>query len=225
MNLNTIIRNKDAVSLLALSQVNFHAGINMMKTLREQSKKVKTEDSIRPVADDFEDVTPVSKDLVPLDVSANLVAASLLLASSINDEHLDFLKKNIRSPKGIIVSQMDWIANQEAQQRLMAAQKLDVKVSVDFFIEKIKGQQQEKINTYLVEAQSAIHSDIRSVDDTDLIHLIENTYVNKEWLTKLEDSSISLYEGAVKRIEEGKFADLPDELIDFAKAALKKRGK
>jgi hypothetical protein len=63
------------------------------------------------------------------------------------------------------------------------------------------------------------------VDETILIELIEENYIpyNLKWESKLQDSAISLYEGAKARIEKGEFADLPDELIEYAQEVLKQR--
>ena len=229
MNLNTILNNKDAVTLLALGQINFNAGLNMMKRLRADTKnKTKSEDDARgdtSVADEFAEYTPQQDTIPKLDVSANLVAASLLLASEIHKDELEFLKRNIKSPKGVIESQMDWMANQEAMQRLATAAKFGLTITVDTALAQIKGKNQDRVASFVTEAQSALIVNIKTMEARHLIHLIENTYDNPQWLAKLEDAAISLYEGAVKRIEAGKFADLPDELIQFAQDALKRRGK
>lgn len=229
MNITDTLKNQDAVSLMLLSQVNFRAGINMMATLRHEAKarKAKTEDSIRGdtyIEDQFADCAPQGPSIVPLDVSANLIGASLLLSTEQVNPDYEFLKRNIRSPKQIIISQMDWIADQEAKQRLATAQKFGLQVSVDKFLKQIKGQQQESIATFITEAQSALDPSLRSYETNDLITIIEETYNNKDWKTMLEDSIISLYESAAKRIEDGKFADLPDELVEFAQSVLKTRG-
>lgn len=230
MNLKSIITNKDAVSLLALGQINFNAGLDMMRKLKEEeaSRSSKTEDSIRKdttVVDEFDSYCPEVKKAPALDISANLVVASLLLASEIQGDNLDFLKRNIKTPKQVIEGQFDWMANQEAQARLVTATKFGLTVSADKFLAQIKGQHAGKIDSYTVEAHSAIKSHIKTMDTRHLIHLVEESYNNPQWLTKLEDSAISLYEGAVKRLEAGKFADLPDELVTFAQEALAKRQK
>lgn len=227
-SIKTILAAKDGVSLLLLSQINFNAGLGMMSKLREDERKrsVKSEDAIRDSttnADEFEQYLPTTKKAAPLDVSANLVAASLVLAYDISGDNIEFLKSGIKSPAAIIRSQMDWQANKEAQARMVTAHKFGLTVTADKFIAQIKGQQQEKIVEFITEAQSVTHSDIKGVDADSLIHLIEETYNNKEWQAKLTDSAISLYESAVKRIEAGKFADLPDEIINFAQEALTQR--
>ena len=230
MNIKTILNNKDAVSLLMLGQINFQAGLSMMQKLREDEKARahRTEDAARndtSVADEFAEYCPEVKKAPALDLSANLVVSSLLLASEIQGDNLEFLKRNIRTPRQIIEGQMDWMANQEAQARLVTATKFGLTVAVDKFLEQIKGQQHNKTVSYITEAQSAIKAGIKQMDTRHLQHLIEESYDYKEWKAKLEDSAISLYEGAVKRIEAGKFADLPDEVVTFAQEALKQRTK
>lgn len=230
MNIKTILQNKDAVSLMLLSQINFQAGLDMMSKLRadKKARNGKTEADIHPdhsVEDEFADIAPAQKKIPQLDISTNLVGATVLLASEVQRDDLEFLKRNIRSPKQIIVSQMDWIADQEANKRLATAAKFGLQVSVDKFLAQIKASQQEPTVEYITEAQSALRRDIRSLDTRHLIHLIEETYNQPKWLDKLKDSAIGLYEAAAKRIEAGKFADLPDELVQFAQDVLKERGK
>lgn len=228
MNIKSILANKDAVSLMLLSQINFQAGLDMMTRLRNDKKARtgKTEADIHPdhsVEDEFADIAPAQRKVPELDISTNLVGATVILASEIQRADLEFLKRNIRSPKQIIISQMDWIANQEAQQRLATAYKFGLQVSVDKFLAQIKASQQESTTEFITEAQSTIRKDLRAMESRHLYHLIEETYNKKDWLNKLKDSTISLYEAAVKRIEDGKFADLPDELVDFAKEIIKAR--
>jgi len=230
MNLKSIIAERNAVSILALGQINFNAGLDMMARLRQDAAKRKelTEDGARgdtSVADEFAQYTPEVKQAAPLDVSATLVVASLILANEIQGENLDFLKRNIKTPRQVIEGQFDWMANKEAQARLAIAARMKVEVSVDKFLTQIKGHQSGNVADFVTEAQSAVLVNIKQMETRHLIHLIEENYHNKDWLTKLEDSAISLFEGAQKRIMDGKFADLPDELIDFAQAALAKRGK
>lgn len=225
MNLATILNNKDAVTLLALGQINFQAGIDMMRRLREDHKKRTHlhEDEARADtnADEFAEYMPETINVPQLDVSTNLVAASLLMAHDIQGENVSFLKKNIRTPKQIIEQQFDWIADQEANQRLMTAQKFGLNVSVDKFLAQIKGQQKERIADFVSEAQSSIIMNIKGAGYDSLAHLVEDTYTPpKGWFQKLEDAAISLYETTVKRIQDGKFADLDDSIKSFAEAAM-----
>jgi len=227
-SIKSILAAKDGVSLLLLSQINFNAGLGMMSKLREdeRTRNDKSADALRndtTQADEFEQYLPTTKKAAPLDVSANLVAASLVLAYDISGDNIEFLKSGIKSPAAIIRSQMDWQANKEAQARMVTAHKFGLTVTADKFIDQIKGHQQDKIASFITEAQSATAAGIKGQEARHLIHIIEETYSNPEWRAKLADSAISLYESAVKRIEAGKFADLPDEIITFAQEALTQR--
>jgi hypothetical protein len=228
MNIKTILANRDAVSLLLLSRINFNAGLEMMKKLREDQKKrdSKEESDISgytSAEDEFEKYTPEQAKTEPLDISASLVVASLMMAHEVNGENLDFLKRGLRTPKQIVVSQMDWMADQEAKQRMMTAQKFGLTVSADKFLAQIKGKQQDQIASFVTEAQSAVNTGLRAMEYRHLTHLLEETYTRKTWLKELQDNAISLYEAAVKRLEDGKFADLPDEIVTFAQDALEAR--
>ena len=232
-SIKTIIERNDAISLLLLGRINFNAGIQMMKTLRAQDRKRQSfaEEDISSQhegdsrEDEFAQYAASVQTLVPLDVSVNQVLASLILAYNIKGENLDFYKSNLRTPKMIVVSQMDWQADKQAQANLMVAQKMGITVAVDKFLNVIKGKQADKTASFVTEVQSAARADIKTLDDRHLIHLIEDAYKEPKWLEQLEDAAIRLYELAVKRLTDGKFADLPDEVVEFAKAALAKRGK
>ena len=231
MNIQSIkstIEANNALSLLLLSRINFNSGLEMMKKLREdeKSRMSKTEDDIRhdtSAVDEFESYAAEVRKTKPLDQSVNLVLASLILANQVDGENLDFLKSGIRTPKTIIKSQMDWMADKEAKQRLMTAQKFGLTVSVDKFLATIKAKQVDKFTAYVTEAQSNYRKDIKSMEARHLIHLIEETYSDPKWKHNLEQSCVSLYESAAKRIEEGKFADLPDEVIEVAKEVLARK--
>ena len=231
MNIQSIkstIEANNALSLLLLSRINFNSGLEMMKKLREdeKSRMSKTEDDIRhdtSAVDEFESYAAEVRKTKPLDQSVNLVLASLILANQVAGENLDFLKSGIRTPKTIIKSQMDWMADKEAKQRLMTAQKFGLTVSVDKFLATIKAKQVDKFTAYVTEAQSNYRKDIKSMEARHLIHLIEETYSDPKWKHNLEQSCVSLYESAAKRIEEGKFADLPDEVIEVAKEVLARK--
>ena len=233
MNIKSIIESKDAVSLLLLQRINFNAGLSMMKTLRAEEKKraSKAEEDVWSKhagdewQDEFEKYAPQGEQLVPLDKSVNLIAASLMLAHEINGEGYDFYKSNLRTPKQVIVNQMDWMADKQAMSNLAIAQKMGVEVSVDKFKSVIKAKQAEKLRGYVVEAQSARNKEFDTMEARHLIHYIEENYNNPKWITELEDSAIRLYEAAVKRLNDGKFADLPGEVVEFAKAALARKGK
>ena len=180
MNIKTILSNKDAVSLLLLSQINFAAGLDMMKRLKADKLKRagKNEQDIHPdttVTDDFADMMPQVQAAPELDVSVNLVGASLILASEITQEDAQFLKSNILSPKAIIIKQMDWTANREAMQRMATASKFGLQVSVDKFLADIKAKQQEPITEFTIEAQSAIKPGIKAMETRHLVHLIEES--------------------------------------------------
>lgn len=227
-SIKSILSAKNALSLMLLSRINFNAGLEMMKKLREDQKKrnSKTEESIstHDLADDeFEKYAAEVKKTIPLDVSGSLVVASLICANEIHGDNLDFLKRSLKTPKQIIIGQMDWMADQEAKARMMTAQKFGLTVTADKFLAQIKGKQQEQIASFVTEAQSAIPSTVKTMEYRHLVHLIEESYTNKNWLAELQDNAISLYESAVKRLEDGKFADLPDEIITFAQDALAAR--
>jgi hypothetical protein len=231
MNITSIkstIESNNALSLLLLSRINFNSGLEMMKKLREdeKSRMVKSEDAIRhdtSAVDEFESYAAEVRKTKPLDQSVNLVLASLILANAVDGENLDFLKSGIRTPKTIIKSQMDWMADKEAKQRLMTAQKFGLTVSVDKFLATIKAKQADKFTAYVTEAQSNYRKDIKGMEARHLIHLIEETYSDPKWKHNLEQSCVSLYESAAKRIEDGKFADLPDEVIEVAKEVLARK--
>ena len=231
MNITSIkstIETNNALSLLLLSRINFNSGLEMMKKLREDEKArtIQTEDAIRndtSVQDEFDSYAAESRKTRPLDQSVNLVLASLILANAVDGENLDFLKSGIRTPKTIIKSQMDWMADKEAKQRLITAQKFGLTVSVDKFLATIKAKQADKFTAYVTEAQSNYRKDIKSMEARHLIHLIEETYSDPKWKHNLEQSCVSLYESAAKRIEDGKFADLPDEVIEVAKEVLARK--
>jgi hypothetical protein len=232
MNITSIkstIEANNALSLLLLSRINFNSGLEMMKKLREdeKSRMVKSEDALRSadtsLVDEFESYAAEVRKTKPLDQSVNLVLASLILANQVDGENLDFLKSGIRTPKTIIKSQMDWMADKEAKQRLMTAQKFGLTVSVDKFLATIKAKQADKFTAYVTEAQSNYRKDIKGMESRHLIHLIEETYSDPKWKHNLEQSCVSLYESAAKRIEEGKFADLPDEVIEVAKEVLARK--
>jgi hypothetical protein len=228
-SIKSTIEANNALSLLLLSRINFNSGLEMMKKLREDEKArmFKTEDAIRAndteAADAFESMCPQTQKTKPLDQSVNLVLASLILANEVQGDNLDFLKSGIRTPKMIIRSQMDWMADKEAKQRLMTAQKFGLQVSVDKFLASIKAKQSDKFNAYVTEAQSAHYSDILRCTHDDLVNIVEEQYNDPKWKHNLEQSCVSLYESAAKRIEEGKFADLPDEVIEVAKEVLARK--
>lgn len=230
-SIKTTIQNSNALSLILLSRINFNAGLDMMRKLREDEKarKEQSEDSLRTadssLVDEFESYAADVRKTKPLDQSVNLVLASLILANGITGENLDFLKSGLRTPKQIIKGQMDWMADKEAKQRLITAQKFGLTVSVDKFLETIKGKQVDKFASYVTEAQSAARKDIKGLEARHLIHLIEESYDNAKWQHDLEQSCVGLYEAAAKRIESGQFADLPDEVIEVAQAVLARKAE
>ena len=165
-SIKSILSAKNAMSLMLLSRINFNAGLEMMKKLREDQKKrnSKTEESIttHDLADDeFEKYAAEAKKTIPLDVSGSLVVASLICANEIHGDNLDFLKRGLKTPKQIVIGQMDWMADQEAKARMITAQKFGIQVTADKFLAQIKGKQQEQIASFVSEAQSAVSNSIK----------------------------------------------------------------
>lgn len=230
MNIKSVLNQKDAVSLLLLSRINFNAGLQMMKTLRieEKRRQSKAEEDVwasadNSIKDEFEACAPQAQDIPKLDVNVNLILASAILAKEIEGEGLDFFKSNLRTPKAIIVQQMDWMADKQAQANLAIAQKMKVEVAVDKFLQVIKAKQANKLASYVTEAQSAADRYILTADTDTLIDLIEDTYENPHWKAELEDQAVSLYESAVKRLNEGKYADLPHEIVQLATTTIERK--
>ena len=224
-SIKEILVANNALSLLLLGQINFNAGLDMLKKLRQddQERKDMSADAAHgstQVADDFAEFCPEVIKAPLLDVSVSLIAASLILAHDNKEKEIDFLKRGIKTPKQIIEGQMDWMANQQLQQRLMTAQKFGLDTNADRHLAQIKGMQAEQLASFVTEAQSFIPAGIKGMEARHLHHMIEELYVNKEWKTKLADAACSLYDAAAKRLDAGQFADLPGEIIDLAKETM-----
>lgn len=229
-SITDVLNKKDALSLLLLSRINFNSGIDMMRRLRldEKQRSQKTEESISPhsqAADEFARYAPEQYIPQPLDISSSLVVASLILSRDIGQEggQLDFIKSGIRTPKQVIEAQMDWMADNETKQRQMQAQKFGRDVSADKFKAEIKAKQHEQLVSFITEAQGSVIDTIKQADSEALVDYIETAYFVPTWEKELQDSAIGLYESAIKRIDAGKWADLPDEVIDYAVQALDQR--
>lgn len=240
-SITEILVAKDSLSIILLNAINFSSGIDMMKVLNKQYKsrsfasgntksheqngaETATEDTMSKdttVEDLFDSMSPKQKEKeIPLDVSVNLVVASLVASTSLESSWLN----NCRTPADIIKQQVDWISDRETTNRLAQAQKFGLALEAEKLKQQIVGHQQEKINNLIIEAQSVANLTLKNVEYDDLVLYIEENYQHDdEYWMRVEDTCVRLYEQAVKRLERGEYADLEQEIISCAQNAIKAR--
>jgi hypothetical protein len=149
----------------------------------------------------------------PLDVSASLVVATLLAQQDLEYHWINGCK----TPIEVIESQIEFIASRQAMNHMAQAAKFGLKIPKEKLTLAIAGNQQERINFIAQECQSAVDNGLERMEYQELVGYITDNYPLKDqWKQALIDSCARLYDQAVKRLNEGQYADLEEEVISIA---------
>ena len=227
-----VLRGYAPLALMLCNQINFMAGTDMMRRLNADAKKRtgKTDQDIHPdttVEDEFASVMPEQHEPMPLEKSTALVGASLVLANRLSvDDTSAWMKQApwIRSPKQIIVDQVGWVADKQAETRRDQAIRFGLVLEASTIRAKMEGEVNERVNHLYADARSAYDSKaIMNMETDALISYLEENYdFVKDWADKLKDRVSNLFERNVKKLQSGGYADMDDTLIALAQSYLKK---
>lgn len=229
------------LALVLLGQINFRAGVEMMRRLKHDAKGRKnadgsakqSESDIHPdttVADALESMMATVEAPMELTKTLSLMAASVVLSRKLDigeDNYLKFIRDGIVSPMKFIEKQDERATDYQTQMRMTQAQRFGLNIESASIKQQLQGQRAEHVNDYKAEVEHAIdYSGIINMESETLIEFLVEAYdFRPDWKDELVDRVVQMYNNNVDKLKKGWLVDMDDTLIMIAREAIEAKKK